>query len=88
MDLPSLFGSKGHFAPLPDELIGTLDEQRAVAYAKIAQCADAIKAADDKLALAVENVQARIKAVQDFESFIVAHFPKVTFMDLWKASRQ
>jgi hypothetical protein len=86
-DLPSLFDARGVFKELPDDLVGTLDEAHAAAYEKIKQCADAIKAAESKLALAVENVQARIKDVTDFEAYIVAHFPKVTFMDLWRAHR-
>lgn len=84
-DLPSLFDSRGVFKELPDEIVGTLDEARAVAYQKIKACADRIAAAENKAALAVEHVHTCIKAVTDFEAWIATTFPKITFHDLWKA---
>lgn len=84
MDLPSLFDSKGVFAALSDDLIGTLDTAHALAYEKIKRCADDLAAADNKAALAVERVKACANAVSDFESYIVATFPKLTFHQLWR----
>lgn len=86
MDLPSLFDSCGVFKPLPDNLIGTLDEAHAAAYEKIRECAFVLAAADNKLALAMDTIKDRVVAVTDFDQWMRKTFPKMTFHDLWKAN--
>jgi hypothetical protein len=88
MELPSIFDSRGVFKALPDDVIGTLDEAHATAYERIRQCAETLKATDDKLALATDAVRDGVKAVQDFEEWAAANVPKVTFMDLWRQTRK
>jgi hypothetical protein len=84
MDLPSIMDSKGRFAPLSDAILATLDEPHAVAYERVKQCADALAAADGRLALSLDKIKEHVQAVGNFEQWQRKTFPKLTHFDLWK----
>jgi hypothetical protein len=84
MDLPSLFDSRGVFQELPPDALSTLSEAHAIAYSKIKTCAADLKAADQRVADAIEGVKAANDAVIEMQNTIRVKFPKLTFHQLWK----
>ena len=84
-ELPSVFSKTRCVPPLPSEVLDSLDPARRAAYEKLHRCADDLKAADAAVAGSISNIKVANDAVTEHEKFMTAHFPKVTFHDLWKS---
>ena len=64
---------------------GIARSARRAAYEKLQQCADDLKVADAAVVESISNIKAANQELVAHEAFMTAHFPKITFHDLWKS---
>jgi hypothetical protein len=84
IDLPPLFGPKGAFVPLADDVLASLDQVHAVAYEGVASAARELEAADAAVKAAQDRVTSCIRDRDAAEQYVTDNYPKLTFHDLWR----
>lgn len=86
-ELPPIFrGSE--FIDLPDALIATLDEGAAERLDAVRSAYVASKAADDAIMTLKARIEQRVEKLRELENYRNTRFPKPSFMDLWRASKE
>jgi len=85
-DLPPIFrGSE--FIGLPDDLIGTLDQGAAERLDAVRTAYEASRAADNNIATLKTRIEERVERINELQNYQATHFPKPSFMDLWRENR-
>jgi hypothetical protein len=81
MNIPRLFDDRGKLLDVPTKGM----DAATLARLEIVRTAyRAHRDAQDALAMAYSEVTAALAAVKNTTEFFDAHFPRQTFMDLWK----